>query len=89
MLPHKRSVSVKQVKFELPPGHHDDFTNDHEDEDFDDIEMLSEDDGESSIGDNDLQKPKKGSNSNAVLACSMYSFCSMSMVLVNKSLASR
>ena len=29
------------------------------------------------------------SNSSAVFACSLYSFCSVSMVLVNKSLASR
>lgn len=36
-----------------------------------------------------IEKPKVSNSSKAVSACALYSACSVSMILVNKSLASR
>ena len=37
----------------------------------------------------DDKKKQGGGNSKAISSCALYAFCSVSMVLVNKSLASR
>lgn len=65
------------------------------DEDLKDVEMAPLKGGDSSNGNNSSSTATKvlhhppSVNTKAAYACAMYSFCSVSMVLVNKSLASR
>lgn len=55
------------------------------------VSKKSDDEGDSEKSFDSVKKPNYlvGNNAKAISACTLYSCCSVSMILVNKSLASR
>jgi hypothetical protein len=97
----KRNGKGKRVSFQEPflsviltttkdKVHDDDRPRDNDEEDIETVQLTDSEDDDS-LSQDDLNKPASTSlaSGNAVVACTLYSFCSMSMVLVNKSLSSR